>query len=288
MPIDLQTHTLASDGKLTPTELVKKAAQLGLLYIAKTDHDNLNLTAEFLAAGKKYNIHTIPGIELSSQFKGKSIHILGLGVDYKDKKIQAYSKKVAKLRKTRALKMVKKLNQAGWHIKRDEIKKKIIARPHVALSVINHPANKKRLIAEFKTLPTFSTFIRKYLVLGKPCYVDKPYRIPARQAIKLIKHAKGLAIISHPLSKSIQFNYTQKQFNDILKLNFDGLEVYSSEHTAQDIQRLKKIVKKYNLLASAGSDYHGHDEKVRPLGICHNGKYVDQKLCQPLLDKLSK
>ena len=143
MKIDLQTHTTASDGKLTPTQLVCKAKKLGISYLAKTDHDNANLMTEFFDAGKKLNVHTIPGIEISSRYKGKSLHILGLGINYKNKKIINYTKKVALVRKKRALQMVEKLKQAGWKIKKQEIQKKIITRPDVAKTVINHKGNKK-------------------------------------------------------------------------------------------------------------------------------------------------
>jgi predicted metal-dependent phosphoesterase TrpH len=286
MHIDLQTHTLASDGRLTPSQLLAKAKKLGFSYIAKTDHDNIDLTVEFIAAGKKFGVHAIPGIEISSRYKNKSVHILGLGIDYKNKKIAAYSEKIALVRRQRAEIMTQRLKQLGWQIKKEAIRKRIITRPDIAYTVLTHPGNKKRLMAEFGCLPNYSTFIRKYMIKGKPAFVPKPFYLAAISSIKLIRNAGGLAIIAHPGSKSPEFNYTKRYFQNLIKLKFDGLEVYSSVHNQEQINYFKKLAHQHKLLISAGSDYHGYDE-IHPLGICDNGKYVDEKTCRGLLKRLA-
>ncbi|NMC51298.1 PHP domain-containing protein [Candidatus Kuenenbacteria bacterium] len=286
MYLDLHCHTIASDGILTPTALVKKAKQLGFSFIAKTDHDNVDLTAEFLSAAKKYQITGIPGMEISSRYQGKSLHILGLGIDYKNKKIKWYATKCREARKTRGLKMVAKLKNNGWHIKKNELNKTLLARPHVALSVINHPKNKKRLLKEFGAIPDFSTFIRQYLAKGCPCYVPKKFYLKPLPAIKMLHSAGGLAIVAHPMSKTKEFSYSQKHLTKIIReLPFDGLEVYNTCHTDTEIDYLKKIAQKNNLLISAGSDYHGYDKNY-PLGPRYRGRMITRSECQELLKKI--
>ncbi|HOZ36840.1 MAG TPA: PHP domain-containing protein [bacterium] len=286
MYLDLHTHTLASDGRLTPTQLVKKAKKLGFSYLAKTDHDNVNLMEEFLTAGKKFGVHTISGMEISSRYLGKSLHIAALGIDYQNKKINWYAQKCITARKNRGLKMAAKLQANGWQIKKSELKRVLLARPHIALSMINHPKNKKRLLQEFGVIPDFSTFIRKYLAKGRPCFVPKKYYLKPLPAIKMIHGAGGLAIIAHPLCKTKEFSFSRAHLLKIIKnLPFDGLEVYGRENTHAETIYLKSLAQKYHLLISAGSDYHGYDQAY-PMGIVYHGRLVEESDCQELIYKL--
>lgn len=287
MYVDFHTHTLASDGKLTPTQLVKKTKKLGILYLAKTDHDNVDLMDEFMQAGKKYGVHTIPGIEISSKYKGKSAHIVGLGIDWNDKEIRKYAKKCKVARKQRGLKMAEKLAGLGFEIKQSEIDRNVITRPHVANAVINHKLNKKRLLDEFGKIPNFSEFIQKYLAKEASCFVSKTFYMPAKPAIKMIHEANGLAIIGHPCSKTKEFSYSPKHLLKLIKLKFDGIEVYNPDATLVEIKYLKNLAKKYNLLISAGTDYHGIDTEFK-LGRSNAGKYVREEMCGELVDSLMR
>ena len=284
MKIDLHTHTIASDGELTPTQLVKKAKQLGIVYLAKTDHDSMDLTNEFLSAGKKYKIHTIAGIEISAQYNQISTHILGLGIDYKNKQLKNYTQKYKLIRKTRAEKIKNKLIKLNWHIDQQQLNHSLIARPHLALAVIKHPANQSRLLQEFAHLPTFGEFIQSYIIPGRPAYVSKSSRPTAIAAIKLIRQAGGLAILAHPYTKSKEFNYSQHHLKQLLQLNFDGLEIYYPEHTPSEIKYLIQLAKRYNLLISGGSDYHDTKNKLGYYGR----HQLTANLCQNLIDKLNK
>lgn len=288
MYVDFHTHTLASDGQLTPTELIKKAKQLGFSFIAKTDHDNVNLMSEFLAAGKKFGVNTITGMEISSRYQGKSLHIVALGIDYKNKKINDYAQKCIAARKVRGLKMAAKLARAGWQLKKSELDRVLLARPHVALAVINHPQNKKRLLQEFGAIPDFSTFIRKYLAKDCSCYVPKKYYIKPLPAIRMIHASGGLAIIAHPLCQTKEFRYSRPHLLKIIKnLPFDGLEVYNNGNAPLDTLYLKNLAIKHHLLASAGSDYHGYDKEF-PLGVEYRGRLLKEVACRELVDRLAK
>ena len=181
--------------------------------------------------------------------------------------------------------MMKILSKIGWQIKKDELDVRIITRPHLARAVLSHPQNRKRLISEFGKIPNFSEFIGAYLAKNCVGYVEKSYYMPVRPAIRMIRKAGGLAILAHPKCKTEEFSYNQKHLLDLLKLKFDGIEVYASKTTQAEINGLKKLVKKYGLLASAGSDYHGYDKEY-PLGICNAEKYTKAELCKDLLAKL--
>jgi len=282
--LDLHTHTNASDGNLTPTQLVKKAKQLGLSYLAKTDHDTIGLTVEFLNAGKKYKLHTIPGIEISAQFQNKSVHIVGLNINYQNKKIIQYTKTYTHIRQIRSTKIISKLKKLGWHIDAKQLQRQLIGRPHMALAVIKHPQNKMRLKKEFGAIPRFGEFINAYITPGKSAYVPKSKHISAPDAINLIHQVNGLAILAHPLTKSNEFNYSQQHLKNLLKLKFDGLEVYSSEHTLIEIKKLLLLAKKHKLLISGGSDYHDPDNDLGK----YNHRPLTTSLCQNLINVLNK
>ena len=104
-------------------------------------------------------------------------------------------------------------------------------------------------------------------------------------ALKMIKDARGITILGHPKSKTPEFSYSHKHLLELLKLKFDGIEVYASTHTKKEVEQLKKLAKQKNLLISAGSDYHGYDKEI-PIGICNTGKYVKIDKCKELLAKL--
>ncbi|HRY63371.1 MAG TPA: PHP domain-containing protein [Patescibacteria group bacterium] len=287
MYIDFHTHTIASDGRLTPTALIKKAKALGFGLIAKTDHDNVNLMPEFISAGKKFGIQAIPGMEISSRYLDKSLHIIALNIDYQNKKINWYAEQCIAARKIRGLKMADKLAINGWQLKKSELNHTLLARPHVALAVINHPKNKKRLLQEFGLLPDFSTFIKKYLAKNCPCYVPKKYYLRPLPAITMIHAAGGLAIIAHPACKTKEFSYSRAHLSKIIKnLPFDGLEVYSRDNTPAETTYLKSLAAKHHLLISAGSDYHGYDKEF-PLGVKYRGKLVNTSYCTELIEKLN-
>jgi hypothetical protein len=286
MFLDLHTHTIASDGCLTPTALVKKAQRLGFSFIAKTDHDNVDRMSEFISAGQKYGLKAIPGMEISSRYQGKSLHIVALGIDHQNKKIKLYSEKCRQARHLRGLKMADKLAKIGWHIKKSELKKTLLARPHIAFSVINHHQNKLRLMKEFGVIPNFSTFIRKYLAKGCSCYAPKKFYLRPLPAISMIHNAHGLAIIGHPVCKTEEFSYNQKHLLRIIKnLPFDGIEVYGRENSDAETSYLESLAQKHHLLVSAGSDYHGYDQEY-PLGPIYKGKLVTTLMCTDLVKKL--
>jgi predicted metal-dependent phosphoesterase TrpH len=286
MFLDLHTHTLASDGKLNPEQLVKKSKQLGILYLAKTDHDTVNLMPAFMAAGKKYGVKTIPGMEISSRYLGRHLHLTALGINYEHSTIEKYTAKVLTVRRDRAMRMAKNLTKQGWYIKWSELRSALITRPHVANSVIRHKKNQNRLQKLFGHLPSFSEFIKKYLVEGKAAYVKKEYYITPKSALKMVHEAGGLLLVAHPASRGEEFCYPHSHLIKLAKFGFDGLEVYAREHTASDIKYLTGLAKKNNLLISGGSDYHGDNNQTHPLGVCYLGHRLLIKHCQDLLTKL--
>lgn len=245
MKADLHTHTFFSDGKYSPSELLNLANKAGFSYLSITDHDNVDGLEEAIECSKKFDIEVISGVEISAEYKGREIHILGYFIDTKNKELLEYLEYFRSERKYRAEKIVEKLNELGIPLSFDTIIGKIdnnvsIGRPHVATALL-----------EGKYIDTYYEAFAKYIGEGRPAYVKKP-NISPKEAGKLISNSGGLSFIAHP-GKGIKDNV----LIEILEQGVDGIEVIHPSHSLEDITYFQKIVSQYFLLESGGSDFHG-------------------------------
>ncbi|WP_264739401.1 PHP domain-containing protein [Cytobacillus firmus] len=250
---DLHLHTTASDGSFSPSEVVEKATEKGIKTIAITDHDTLDGIKEAMEAGKKLNVNVIPGIELSTKYKGKNIDILGYQI-HESKELLAVLKKIQDYRENRAQLIVKKFCELGMTITEEDVQKhskgEVIARPHIAKAVVEKGYAKN-------TQEVFDIFLGD----GKPCAVDKMVLLP-EEGIRLIHNAGGIAVLAHP--SLIQDDLIVEE---LMQLSFDGIEVWHRKHQPDDIIRYKEIGKKYNKLMTGGSDYHNDDHSIGDFGF---------------------
>lgn len=267
--LDMHIHTTASDGKLTPIEVVELAIKKNLKGIAITDHDTVNGVIE----AREYNqndIIIIPGIEFSCIKNNNEIHLLGYFIDYKNDNIINITNKIITHRKNRADKIIKKLNNIGVNIKVEDVlnesKGKSIGRPHIARVLINK-----------NYVNSINEAFEKYLAKGRPAYV-KRYKLSLQEGIDLIHNANGIAVIAHPglLDNSINLKTL------IHSYNIDGIEVYHSKHSENQEKQFYKIAINDNLIITGGSDYHGDRKEIAfDLG----DKYIDVENIKELLFK---
>lgn len=288
--IDLHTHSTASDGALTPKELVKKAKRTGLSALAITDHDQVGGVDEGLETGKEFQLEVIPGIEITSylNIKQKSceFHILGYFIDYNNKALLDYLKKVNKGRVERAKKMVNALSKMGFDIDWTAVRIKAqgaVGRPHIAKAVMEAEKNLQKLEKDFGYMPTVSDFIGEYLVSGKPAYFEK-WACNPQQAVSLIKKCKGVPVLAHPCYDIPEGN--EKLIKKFKKWGIIGLEaIYPYKNIQASKEKSKyftKMAEKYNLLITGGSDYHGTESLGAGLGILNWGLEVPYQLLEDL------
>lgn len=287
--IDLHTHTTASDGALSPKKLVKKAKETDLLAIAVTDHDQVAGIPEALKAGKEYGVEVIPGVELSTYWLGenrKEFHILGYFIDWQAPNLLEKLDFFQKEREKRARKSLKILNdlgyQADWENLR-QIAKGSIGKPHIARVVMENSQNESLLKKTFITIPTMSEFIQKYMIPGKPAYVEKSGFDP-KQAIVLIKEAGGVPILAHPcFDVPIGDLETVKT---LMEWGIEGLEAIAPfktpEQTRLTIEYFSKVAQDFNLIATGGSDYHGLDGIGAGLGLFEWGMKIEDEILEKL------
>lgn len=253
---DLHLHTTSSDGVYSPSEVVEKAAQKGVTVIAITDHDTLDGISEAIEAGRKLGIEVIPGIELSTKYKGKTIDILGFNIQ-ESEELSEVLKKMREYRQNRSQLIIKKLGEINIIITEDDVQKNskggVIARPHVAQAVVDKGYAKD-----------MQEVFDLYLGDGKPCAIDKMVLSP-EEGIKLIHNAGGSAVLAHPLLIGDDI-----MVEELMKLPFDGIEIWHRKHQPYDIIRYKGIAEKYKKFMTGGSDFHHDEHHIGEFGFRFN------------------
>lgn len=267
MRADLHLHSLCSDGTDSVEFIIDKAKVLGLGMIAITDHDTIEGVDRAVEYGKSKGVRVIPGIELSS-YSTTEIHILGYNIEYRSSVLTSRLKELQDLRTERVLKIFDKLDGLGIKLNRNEIKVDgSVGRPHIA-----------NLMKESGYVSCVPEAFDKYLATGKAAYVPSN-RITPKDAVKLIKESGGLAVLAHPL-RLLNSGDLNNLIQGLLPYGLDGMECFYPTHSQADEYTFLDIAKKYSLLVTGGSDYHGDNKYV----VMDEAKFVINK---PLLEALN-
>ena len=252
--IDLHLHTLASDGRLTPTELIQMVVKNGLKTISVTDHDSTEGLAEAYEAAKEFpDLRIIPGIEMSADIPGDEVHVLGYFLDYHDEEFQAQLTEFRMGRVGRAQVMVEKLEALGkpveWervmHFARDGT----VGRPHIALAMVEAGYFKEPKEA-----------FEEYLGNDGLAYYDRPKLAPAA-GVEMIKKVGGVPVLAHPTF----MNDMESGIANLKKVGLMGMEVYYAQYDDDTVRHLARLAKEYDLIPCGGSDYHGMGNSGEPL-----------------------
>jgi predicted metal-dependent phosphoesterase TrpH len=257
--IDLHTHSTASDGSYSPAEVVRLAKEGGLAAVALTDHDTVDGLPEAVAAGQEFGVEVIPGVEISAQFPGGTMHILGLFVDYRNGRLDERLAVLKQARIDRNPRIIAKLNGLGIPITMAQVNRISgggqVGRPHIA-----------RALLEMGYIQDIQEAFDRFLGWHKPAYVSK-FRFPPNQALAMIREAKGIPVLAHPFTLGLGSAYALKNLVIELKgLGLAGLEVYYSEHTPEQEAMYLKLARELDLQISGGSDFHGLNKPEITLG----------------------
>ncbi len=272
--IDLHTHSTASDGIYSPTELLQRAKGAGLRVLALTDHDNTGGLQEAAQAAAQLDIDFIPGVEINTDVTAGEVHILGYFLEYERSAFQAVLKVLRDARERRGQRMVELLNEEGiaisWERVRD-IAQGSVGRPHVAQALLE--AGYVQSIGE-----AFDTYIGK----GRYAYVPR-YRLSPEHAVRLITSANGLPVIAHPIELP-GLDELRNWLPGLCEAGMVGLETYYGPYTPADEQELRALAGEYHLIPTGGSDFHGPGIHPTPLG----GRPVPYEAVERLKDAARK
>lgn len=257
--IDLHTHTTASDGTLAPAALVALAKEKNLEAIAVTDHDTVGGVAEALAAGAAAGVEVVPGIEISAEYSGGTLHILGYYIDSTDAQFLGNIGVLQKARADRNPTIIKKLQQLGMRIELEDVIVEAgngqVGRPHFAQALL-----KKGYVKTTKEA------FDRYLAKGAAAYCDK-FRFPPDAAIAHIKSAGGIPVLGHPSSLNCRSAAElEAVVATMVQWGIMGIEVYYSDHNGEQTKLYEELARKHGLLTTGGSDFHGQAIKGVTLG----------------------
>lgn len=269
--IDLHVHSSASDGSFTPEEVVDLARNAGLSVFALTDHDTVDgVPAAVSYAATLEDIDVIPGIELSCYYNNREIHIVGLFVDYKNPVFLEGLQKLKEARENRNKKMVQNFVDAGIPLTIEELKhgnpNSVITRAHFA-----------RVLVEKGICKSKQEAFDRYVGIHCPFYLAKPQVTP-EHVLGLIKEANGTAILAHPYSYKFSKAEVETLLDVLIPMGLAGMECYYSTYDDGQIQELRSIALKKNLLVSGGSDFHGVVKPDISIGTGRGNLHIPSRL----------
>jgi len=284
--IDLHIHTTASDGTLTPSEVIFQALKAKLKAIAITDHDTLAGSKEALRAGIPSPLNFLTGVEISaaapSFYAGSgSFHLLGYSIRLDDPALNHALEKLQQARKNRNPAIIDRLNELGLAITLDEVRQEAgegqLGRPHIA-----------KMLVKKGFVESMNQAFDRYLGADGPAYVDK-YRIDCQEAIRLILAAGGIPILAHPGLLNCK---TNQQFDKLItglkEMGIQGIEVFYPEHTPGQTRLFAELAQRHKLLLTGGTDFHGSIHPEIAIGSGKGDLFVPYELYEKLINPPSK
>lgn len=245
--IDLHTHSLKSDGSMTPAEVVREAKRAGLAAIALSDHDTVDGIREAVAEGKKIGVEVIPAIEFSVQSKTET-HILGYFIDIDNPDLLKTLKEVVDLRIERNYVTCQRLNELGFDITIEEVRalapNNFVGRAHFA-----------RVLMDKGYTKSVKEGFDLYMTSGKYAYCEKQ-RLTARDAVELIGKCGGISFLAHPHLTKLGDDELREFLKELKGFGLSGLEGYYTDYTPEMQEKYQAMAKESGLIISGGTDFH--------------------------------
>ncbi|MDR2193453.1 MAG: PHP domain-containing protein [Treponema sp.] len=272
--IDLHTHSTASDGSLSPRQLITEAHKIGVSAIALTDHDTINGLDEAQSEAEKLGIRFIPGIEIAVQWQPGEFHLLGLGLRIPNAVFFEALIGLGHTREKRNREIVRRMNELGLHVEYEDVVNlsggHSIGRPHFAQLLIQH-----------KMVKNVEQAFDRYLGKGRPLYVPKE-DIDFQAAVRLIKAAGGIAVLAHPMSLYVAWGRLPDLIASLKEQGLDGIEAWHPTATSGDCKRLEDVGRALGLFITAGSDFHGDIYQGRKLGMTTGGRTIADAILEAI------
>lgn len=275
--VDLHVHSDRSDGSFSPSQLVEMAADKGLCAFALTDHDTTAGVKEAVEAGRQKGIEVIPGIEFSTEYCGKDIHIVGLFIDEDAPAFQQQLDKFVNARIERNQKMCKRLRADGIDISYEKLLAafpgSVITRGHYSRYLFEH--------GYVKSLP--EAFDR-YLGDHTKYFVPRE-KISPSDAVNLILEVKGIPVLAHPTLYHMGKEALNRLVGTLKEAGLVGIEAIYSTYSAGEEREIRQLAARYGLLVSGGSDFHGKSKPNLEMGTGYGKLFIPEDVLLALKEK---
>ena len=273
--VDLHIHSTASDGSQSPSQIIRRAKEIGLRAIAITDHDTVEGSAEALSHPQSPSLEILSGIEISADVPSGTMHILGYYVRLDDSSLAQTLKTVQEARASRNVKIVKKLQGLGVDMEFGDVVKVSgggqIGRPHIAQVLVNKGA--AHSIDE-----AFYRFLKRW----GPAYVPR-YRLQPAEAIQMILQAGGIPVLAHPSTLRTKSEQALEEILvDLKQAGLRGLEVYYPEYRPERTVQYKGLARRHGLVMTGGSDFHGTANPMVHMGIGRGDLRIPYRVVEEL------
>lgn len=273
--IDLHIHSTASDGSLTPTEIVHRASRLGISTIAITDHDTLDGLEEGELAAQKYGIEFIRGCEVSTRHGIYDVHVIGLWIPKDLENHSEFMDAIQSLQEKRGRRnnrIIEKLQGLGISITMEDVKKlaggDVVGRPHFA-----------QFLKNIGLVRSVKEAFDEYLARDKKAYEPRKAITP-HDAVQLFAKIGATVVLAHPALMPCSIEELDGLLKELIPLGLNALEAYHSSHSHKDERFLVELAAKHNLLLSGGSDFHGKSKPQIELGRGKGGLRVPSFLLE--------
>ncbi|MDR3144845.1 MAG: PHP domain-containing protein [Treponema sp.] len=279
--IDLHTHSAASDGSLSPAELIRTAAGKGLRAVALTDHDTIEGLEEAEGAAARAGIRLIPGVEVAIRWSDASgtgppgeFHLLGLGLKTPSPAFLEALAGLSRLREARNREILDRINKTGIDAEYDELRSLSgggsLGRPHFAALLVKRGLVKNPAQA-----------FDRYLGKGKPFYVPKD-GLDFTEALGLIRESGGISVLAHPMSLYIAWGSLPAFVQELARRGLDGIEAWHPTAGVRSCKRLEELGRSLGLAVTAGSDFHGEHRPDRKLGFTAGGRRIEDAVLEAI------
>jgi predicted metal-dependent phosphoesterase TrpH len=258
--IDLHVHTTASDGTLSPGEVVRLAAENGITAVAVTDHDTVAGLAEAVEVGIRCRVEIVPGVEISAEWDRGILHLLGYFIERTDQDLLRTLDYLKRGREERTVGILSKLAGLGIEIPLEEVAAEsgtgVPGRPHIA-----------RVMVRLGFVREIQEAFDRYLARGAPAYVRKPKLDPV-DALRTIRSAGGLPVMAHPYSV---LSRDSRGLGDVIahlkEHGLQGIEAFYPEHAPEQTQTYLELADRFDLAVTGGTDFHGANKPGIELGV---------------------
>ncbi|MBO5165499.1 MAG: PHP domain-containing protein [Lachnospiraceae bacterium] len=290
--IDLHVHSNCSDGSFTPKELVEYALNHDITAFALTDHDTVAGLDEAIACARELSgkvceqnpegktVEVVPGIEFSTEYEGRDIHVVGLFIDYKSEVFRKHISDFVASRENRNEKMCALLREHGVDITYEQLKAAfpgaVITRAHYA-----------RFLLENGYVKSMNEAFDRYVGDHAPCFIPRE-KVTPLQAVDLILAAGGVPVLAHPVLYGMSSARLEKLVSVLTDAGLVALEAIYSSYTNADMQEMQTLARRYDLLISGGSDFHGSNKPGLSFGTGYGSLYLHESILEALRNAAGK
>ena len=272
--IDLHLHTTHSDGSFSPAAVLEFAKTAGVTALAITDHDIVAGIPDALEVGSRLGIEIIPGVEISSRYGESELHILGYCIDWRHPRLHERLKSLRESRYQRNPRIIEKLNGLGLDITYEEVQAlagtESVGRPHIA-----------RVLMDKKLVSSAKEAFDRYLAEGRPAFVPRQLP-PPEEAVAWIREAGGVAVLAHPTWVKESSEGLSSLIERLKAAGLGGIEVHYSTHNPKQTAEYLNLAKRFDLLITGGSDFHGVTKPDIDVGTGRGDLKVSPALLEPL------